>query len=310
MRAVFYAGALALDNPRIDAEVLRLVRPLQWQLKQRVYHADDHAIAQAYLGLYFRQRDPAMIAPLRARFDYILAHPKTGSIDRARNPEGHSVWSWCDALYMAPPVWAGLAQATGNPAYLDFAVAGWWKTSDFLYDHEAHLFYRDSGSMANREANGAKVFWGRGNGWVVAGLVRVLAQLPAGHPARPRFEQQLREMAGALAALQQSDGLWRASLLDPASFPAPEVSSSGLICYALAWGVNQGVLDRATYAPVVLRAWQGLTSCVTPEGEVTNVQPIGAEPVKFDAKTTEDYGVGAFLLAASEVRQLGSGTVR
>ncbi len=305
MRSVFYVGVLALDVPRLDEAIRQISANLQWAPKPRVYHADDHAIGQAYVGLFLRQRDPAMIALLQARFDYILAHPKTGSVDRAKNPEPHSVWSWCDALYMAPPAWAGLARATGNPAYLDFAVAEWERTSVLLYDREAHLFHRDNGSMTRREPNGEKIFWGRGNGWVIAGLVRVLEQMPAGHPARPRFEQQLREMAAALMALQQPDGLWRSSLLDPASYPVAETSGSGLICYALAWGVNHGVLDRAAFTPAVLRAWQGLTGCVAPEGKVTHVQNIGAAPVNFDPALTEDYGVGAFLLAASEVRRLG-----
>ncbi len=306
MRASFYMGVLALDVPRLDDAIRGIAAPLDWKLRRRVYHADDHAMGQVYVELFHRRPEPAVIAPLQARFDYILAHRKTGSVDRAENPaEPHSVWSWCDALFMAPPAWVGLARATGNSAYLDFAVTEWERTSAFLYDPKAHLFYRDNGFLARREPNGEKIFWGRGNGWVVAGLARVLEQLPAGHPARPRFEQQLREMAAALVALQQPDGLWRSSLLDPASYPVAETSGSGFFCYGLAWGINHGVLDRATYLPATLRAWQGLVGCVTPEGKVTHVQQVGAAPVNFDPALTEDYGVGAFLLAASEVRRLG-----
>jgi len=110
---------------------------------------------------------------------------------------------------MAPPAWILLSAATGEKACLDFAVEHWWKTSDFLFDHDEHLYFRDSSYFERREANGEKVFWSRGNGWVIAGLVRVLQYLPAGHPARSRFLQQYRAMADKILACQQSDGLWR-----------------------------------------------------------------------------------------------------
>lgn len=304
MRAVFYAGVLALGNPDFDEEIRKICDELKWKPKPRVYHADDHAVCQAYLELYLRRKDPAMIAPTKRRFDYILTHRKTGDVDRDNNIELHSVWSWCDALYMAPPVWAALARATGNSAYLDFALSEWERTSALLYDRDAHLFHRDSSSMKLLERNGQKIFWGRGNGWVMAGLVRVLEQMPAAHPGRARLENQLREMAAALVTVQQPDGLWCSSLLDPASYPQTETSGSGLICYALAWGINHGVLSRESFQPAVLRAWRGLSGCVAPDGKVAKVQSIGAAPVNFDPSLTEDYGVGAVLLAASEVRRL------
>src|SRR5438045_6383027 len=96
---------------------------------------------------------------------------------------------------MGPPTWTRLFVATGDRRYLDFMVEHWWKTSAYLYDPAEHLYFRDSTYFEKKEANGKKVFWGRGNGWVMAGLVRVLQYLPAAHPDRPRFEQQFREMA-------------------------------------------------------------------------------------------------------------------
>jgi rhamnogalacturonyl hydrolase YesR len=205
---------------------------------------------------------------------------------------------------MAPPAWIRLYAATGEKTYLDFAVEKWWQTSDFLYDRDEHLYFRDSTYFSKREANGRKVFWSRGNGWVLAGLVRVLQYLPADHPARPRFLQQYREITDKILSCQQPDGLWRSSLLDPANYPLKETSGSGFYCYALAWGVNQGLLDRPRFGPAVLNAWRGLSSCVTDEGRLTHVQPIGADPKKFDETSTEVYGVGAFLLAGSEVYRL------
>jgi rhamnogalacturonyl hydrolase YesR len=208
---------------------------------------------------------------------------------------------------MGPPAWIRLYAATGEKAYLDFMVRKWWETSDYLYDQKEHLYFRDSSYFDRREANGKKIFWSRGNGWVMAGLVRVLQYLPADHSARPRFLQQFQEMAEKILACQQSDGLWRSSLLDPVNYPLKETSGSGFYCYALGWGVNQGLLDRGRFEPAVRKAWQSLAGCVTPEGRLTHVQPIGADPKKFDDNATEVYGVGAFLLAGSEVFRLVNG---
>ena len=120
---------------------------------------------------------------------------------------------------MGPPAWVRLYAATGDTRYLDFAVKNWWRTTDFLYDTEEHLYFRDSSYFQKREANGRKVFWSRGNGWVIAGLVRVLQYLPMNHPERARFERLFGEMSEKVLSCQQPDGLWRASLLDPTSYP-------------------------------------------------------------------------------------------
>ncbi len=308
--AAFYAGVMALarvsTGPRFLDKMTKLGEVNQWKLGPRPYHADDHAVGQTYAELFLLLHEPRMIAPLQEAFDAILAHPQDDNLDfdPMKNPGRLDHWSWCDALFMAPPAWIRLWAATGKPAYLDYAVTKWWVTSDYLYDKEEHLYYRDSSYFGKTEKNGKKVFWSRGNGWVMGGLVRVLQFLPAGHRARPRFVAQFREMAATILACQQADGFWRSSLLDPASYPMQETSGTGFYCYALAWGVNEGVLDRAQYAPAVRRAWAALVSCVNPDGKLTHVQPVGATPVAFDAGSSEPFGVGAFLLAGSEVRRL------
>jgi rhamnogalacturonyl hydrolase YesR len=313
-QAAGYAGLMALagtsPSPRFLDALLKMAEANAWQPGPRLYDADDHCVGQTYAELYFRRHDPRMIAPMRERFDWILAHPKDDNLvfDPARNPDARDRWSWCDSLFMGPPAWIRLYVATGEKAYLDFMVEKWWQTSDYLYDKEEHLYFRDSTYFERREANGKKVFWSRGNGWVMGGLVRVLQHLPADHPARPRFVQQYREMADKILLCQQPDGLWHSSLLDPRNYPLKESSGSGFYCYALAWGINQGLLDRGKFKPAVVKAWRGLVECVTPEGKLTHVQPIGADPGKFDENATEVYGVGAFLLAGSEVyRLLGNG---
>jgi rhamnogalacturonyl hydrolase YesR len=278
----------------------------QWKPAPRPYHADDHVVCQTYLDLWFLHRDPKMIAPTQERFDWILAHRATTPLlfDRKTNPKNQERWSWCDALFMSPPAWARLWKATGDTRYLDFAIEEWWVTSDYLYDKEEHLYFRDSTLFDKREPNGKKIFWSRGNGWVMGGLVRMLELLPADHASRPRFVQQFREMADKIVTLQQPDGFWRASLLDPGHYPMQETSGTGFYTYALAWGINHGLLDRARFEPAVRRAWAALASCVKPDGQLTHVQPVGFTPVTFDADNTEPFGVGAFLLAGSEVRRL------
>src|SRR5258708_965367 len=304
------AGMMALaacsGDPKYRDALLAMGEANGWKPGPRVYHADDLAIGQAYAGIYFLYRDPKMIAPLRARLDAILsAPPEIQSLDFHQPYDQVSqLWSWCDSLFMAPPVWMQLFAATGDERYLDFAVKNWWRTTEYLYDPGEHLYFRDSTYFDRREANGKKIFWSRGNGWVMAGLVRVLQLLPANYPSRVRFQQLFQEMAAAILKDQQPDGLWHSSLLDPGSYPLKETSGSGFYAYALAWGVNQGLLDGAKFKPALLKSWTALAGSVDAEGKLTHVQPIGADPKTFADDSTEVYGVGAFLLAGSELYRM------
>src|ERR1019366_4592795 len=212
--------------------------------------------------------------------------------------------SWCDALFMGPPAWMRLYAATSDKKYLDFMDGEWWNTSGYLYDKAERLYFRDSTYFEKREANGKKVFWSRGNGWVLAGLARVLQVMPPEYAHRKLYQQQYLEMAKKIASLQQADGLWHASLLDPESYPLKETSGSGFYTFALGWGINRGLLDQPTYEPVVRKAWKALVECVAPDGKLEHVQPIGADPKKFDPTHSDVYGVGAFLLAGSEMYRL------
>jgi rhamnogalacturonyl hydrolase YesR len=305
------AGFMALAGISGDAKyrdaMLALGGTNNWKLGARLYDADDHCIGQTWTELYLLYRAPKMIAPLREKFDAILANPsKTPGLEFARpeDPKTRENWAWCDSLFMGPPTWVRLYAATDDSRYLDFAVTNWWRTTDFLYDQEERLFFRDSTFLKKREANEKKIFWSRGNGWVMGGLVRVLQYLPMNHPDRPRFEQLFKDMAEKILTCQQPDGLWRASLLDPESYPLKETSGSGFYTYALAWGVNQGLLDRAKFEPAVRKAWAALIGCVDADGKLTHVQPVGSDPKKFADDSTAPYGVGAFLLAGSEVYRM------
>lgn len=291
----FLDAADLLHQPRYANYVRGVGQHFRWGLGPRVHHADDQAVAQAWLALYARQPDPAMLKPLRTRYDAQMRTP-----DAPQRP----LWWWCDALFMAPPTWAGLANATHDKAYLDYMDRQWWITSALLYDPVEHLYSRDASYLHKREPNGKKLFWSRGNGWVMAGLARVLQDMPVDYPQRPRYLHQFREMAARLSQLQSADGLWRAGLLDAAAYPRPEVSGSAFIVYALAWGVHHGVLDDATYHPVIERGWRGLVGEIYADGRLGDIQPIGAAPGDYPPGASYVYGVGAFLLAAGEVDAL------
>ena len=306
--AAGYTGFMALagisENPKYRNAMLRMGEGNHWKLGSRLYDADDHVVGQTYCELYFQSHDAKMIAPMREQFDRVLAHPREFPTLDFTQKNVRDLWSWCDSLFMGPPAWVRLWKATDDQRYLDFAVTNWWRTSDYLYNTNAHLYFRDSTYFNKQEANGEKIFWSRGNGWVMAGLVRVLELLPKDHPSRSRFEQEFKEMADAVLKCQQPDGLWRASLLDPASYPLKETSGSGFFAYAFAWGVNEKLLDATRFEPAARKAWNALVGCVDADGKLTHVQPIGADPKHFDENATETYGIGAFLLAGSEMYRL------
>ena len=304
-----YTGMMAwsqiANDPKYHDAMMAMGKRFDWKPAKRIYHADDHCVTQTYLELYLQHHDPALLKPTQERFDYILANPSTNSLQFNING-ALDRWSWCDALFMSPPAWAQLHRITGDKRYSDFMTREWWITTDYLYDKEEHLYFRDSNYFDKREANGKKVFWSRGNGWVLAGTARVLDYLPRDHSERPRFEKLFREMAGKVLTCQQTDGLWRSSLLDPESYPLKETSGSGFFTYALAWGVNNGLLDRSKFAPAIFKGWDALVECVNADGKLTHVQPVGADPKRFEPTSSDVYGVGAFLLAGAQVHLLSS----
>jgi rhamnogalacturonyl hydrolase YesR len=304
--AALYAGYMAVPDAvagdRYAAAMKAMGEKFDWELGPRPFHADDQAIGQTYLDLYARYRDPKMLAATRAHMDAMLA---------ASNPEsdpdhaGQPLWWWCDALFMAPPVLAKLSKTTGDEKYLEFMGRQWTITSAKLYEPHEHLYFRDASFLNKREKNGRPVFWSRGNGWVMAGLVRSLQTMPReDRRTESKYFIQFREMAAALAAVQGKDGLWRPGLLDPDSYALPEVSGSAFITYAYAFGVNEGILSRSEYLPRVRRAWAGLVAHIYADGRLGSMQPIGAAPGEFTATSSYVFGVGAFLLAGSEVYRL------
>lgn len=294
--ATLYLGMLAasrtLNEPRYHDLVLQVAEHYDWKPGPRPAHADDQAIGQVYLSLYSEGRDPRRIAPLRAQFDALMKQ----SDDPAK-----PVWWWCDALFMAPPVWADLGEVTGDPGYFAYMDREWHITSDRLWDPKEKLFSRDASYLDKREKNGRKVFWSRGNGWVMGGLVGVLDHIPRNDPRRSFYVKRFQEMAVAVKASQGDDGLWRPGMLDARSYANPEVSGSAFFVYALTWGMRQHLLDERQYQPVVTRAWAGLLDHIYADGRLGDVQPVGEAPGAYSPGASYVFGVGAFLLAGSEL---------
>jgi len=270
------------------------------------YHADDYCVGQTYIELYRRYKDKKMIKPMRDYLDQIIKDPAKGDLKFENTNDYWSTqrWSWCDALFMGPTVWAKMANVTGRKKYLDFMYKEYKATTDYLYDKDEDLYFRDSNYFTKKEANGTKVFWGRGNGWVFAGLPIIIRELPAKYEHKEYFVSIYKEMAAKLLSLQSADGFWHASLLDPASYPNPEMSATAFFVYGLAWGVNNGYLDGTTYLPAIVKGWKSMVTSVWSDGKVGFIQPIGADPKSVTREMTEVYGVGGFLMAGTEITRL------
>jgi rhamnogalacturonyl hydrolase YesR len=290
--------------------MLQMGRKFNWNLGPRLigpiyqvhgypvgqtYDTDNQALAQTYIELYEIKHRVVMIAATKAQFDQLMTVK-----DRPDSP----AWWFCDDLFAAAPSWMELYKATGKEAYIDYMDRQWWITSKSLYDPTERLYFRDSSYFDKREKNGKRVFWSRGNGWVLAGYARVLKDMPQDYPNRPRYIKQYKQMASRIASIQSNDGLWRSGLLDPKAYPLPEVSGSALIVYALASGINQGILDRKKYLPVVEAGWGGLLSHIYADGRLGSIQPIASAPGGFKPSSSYVYGVGSFLLAGSEMKSL------
>lgn len=274
-----------------------------WQVGNMLYHADDLCVAQAYLDMYAKYKKEQMWLPTLARTEWILNHQPTGNMDITKGKSDR--WWWCDALYMAPAVYSRLYTLTGDKKYMKFAHKEFEATYNHLFDKEEHLFFRDGKYLTRKEANGAKVFWSRGNGWVMGGLAELLKTLPENDKKyRPYYVKLFQEMSARIMELQREDGFWGASLLDQETFKDPETSGTALFTYALAYGINAGYLPKDKYIGAVTKGWNALVASVDTEGKLGWVQPVAQAPEKLAKKSTQVYGVGGFLMTACEMYKL------
>jgi rhamnogalacturonyl hydrolase YesR len=306
--AAYYVGAARLARVSADPATLQFLTEVadhfNYALRgaaspREMLNADDMAIGDLYEELFARRRQPGVLMPLRQRADFALPF-------LAREPAPQRlVWWWSDALFMAPPVLARLSALTGDPSYLQAMDVQWWRNVDRLYDRNLHLMLRDERFLTRRDDSGRKIVWSRGDGWVMAGTARVLESMPADFSSRPRYIALFKDMAARIVRLQRPDGLWPASLLDPAAFPEGETSGTAFYTYAFAWGINHGILDRRKYLPAVLKGWAALNAHLLPNGLLGLVQKTGDQPVTTRPEDTGPYAQGAFLLAGLEVINLG-----
>lgn len=297
-RSVFYAGVMYAYQATGDTAYLNKTllwgENNKWKRGKRFRYADDLACGQAYLQAYSATKNPLLLSGIKGTIDSLISDPRPGRKE----------WWWCDALFMEPPVLAQLGKLTKDETYFRYLNQMYWDSSDYLYSKTDSLYFRDSRYFNTKTKGGKKTFWSRGNAWVISGLVQILSQMPKEQNSYKRFEEHYKEIMLKIAALQQPDGLWRASLLDSEEVPAKETSGSAFYTFAMAWGINNGLLNKSIYLPKVLKAWDALTEAVTADGQLQYVQQIGEKPENVKEGDYQEYGSGAFLMAGSEIIKL------
>lgn len=310
-RAVYFEGLMALhsiypDNRYYDY-AYSWADGFKWGMRRddsTTRNADNYCAAQIYIDLYRLTPRPEMLTKTKATMNMLVNTPQVED------------WTWIDAIQMGMPILAKLSATTGDPRYAEkaYEMYSWTRNTlaGGLYNKKDGLWWRDADFVPPyKEPNGKDCYWSRGNGWVVAALVRVLDEIPADDPHRKEYEKDLQDMCAALVKCQREDGFWNVSLHDPSNFGGKEVTGTALFVYGMAYGVRNGILDRDKYMPVITKAWNAMAKeAVHPNGYLGYVQGTGKEPkdgqpVAYDSKPDfDDYGTGCFLLAGSEVYKL------
>lgn len=299
----FLAASATLGDPKYHDHVVAVGEHFNWTVGTGnvVTNANEHALGYPYVFLYQENRDPKRIADLQREFEAIK---NNAPVPTTKDPRYGIIWWWCDALFMAPPAWTALSRVTHDPRYVDYMDKQWHAADKLLWSEHDHLYFRDSSFLDKRQKNGEHIFWSRGNGWVMGGLVGVLSNMSERDPRRAFYLQRLREMSAKLLTVQSEDGLWRTGLLDPKAYEHAEISGSAFNLYAMAWGVNHGLLPRRQYEPAVARGWRGMITHIYADGRLGSIQPVGDSPGVYAPSASYTFGVGAFLLAGSEVEKM------
>lgn len=310
IRSAFYTGVMAAYNTTKNKKYLNNIyewgNENNWKPAERPRHADDHCAIQTYVDIYLIDKDENKIKPAVSAFDIIAADPMLGSVV---GWEKELNWNWCDALFMAPPAMVRLSVATGETKHLETMDLMYWDTYEYLFDKNEYLFYRDARFKPDADPlllseNGSPIFWSRGNGWVIAGLARILEFMPDDFKNKNKYEKLFTGMSAKLITLQDDEGFWHSNLLDPVETPEPESSGTAFFCYGIAWGINNGYLDKTTFLPVVKKAWIALNKCLDENGQLHWVQLVGSAPAPVKYENSVEYATGAFILAGSEVIKL------
>ncbi len=312
-RAVYYEGLMSLYG--IDKKKPYYDYMLQWGEKHKwglrggikTRNADNQCCGQTYIDMYILdgQQHPERVKDIKACIDTMLSTPKVDD------------WNWIDALQMGMPVFVKLGNLYNDTRYFDrmYEMYAFTKNKHGgkgLYNTAEKLWWRDKDFVPPyKEPNGDDCYWSRGNGWVVAALVKTLEALPKSDPHYIEYLQDYKDMCAALLPLQRTDGYWNVSLNDPNHFGGKEVSGTSLFIYGFAWGINHGLLDKKIYKPAIVKAWKAMAKeAVHPDGKLGYVQGTGKEPkdgqpVGYDKTPDfEDYGLGCFLLAGTEIYKM------
>jgi len=310
-RAVYYEGLMAMYRLNPDKAYYDYAvswgESHKWGLNGGIEtrNADNQCCGQTYIDLYLVDKKPERIKDIKASVDLMLASDKIDD------------WTWIDALQMAMPVYARLGALTNDNRYYERMYQMYMTSKTVLggkglFNPKDNLWWRDKDFVPPyKEPNGQDCYWSRGNGWVVAALVRVLEVMPKDAPHRKEYQKTFEKMVKALIPIQREDGFWNASLHDPNNFGGKELSGTALFAYGMAWGVNNGILSKKKYLPVITKAWNGMVKdAVHPDGflghvQGTGKQPSDSQPTSYDrVPNFEDYGLGCFLLAGSEIYKL------
>lgn len=259
-----------------------------------VLFGDYQICFQTYIDLYNIKPEEYKIRRAREVMEYQMS------------TSNNDYWWWSDGLYMVMPVMTKLYKVTNNKLYLDKLYEYLLYSDKIMFDKDENLYYRDAKYVypKHKSINGKKDFWARGDGWVLAGLAKVLKDLPKDYVHYEFFRNKFVKLAEAVAAIQQPEGYWTRSMMDPEHAPGPETSGTAFFTYGFLWGVNNGILDKEIYLPVINKAWKYLIeTALQDDGTIGYVQPIGEKAIPgqiVNAKSTANFGVGAFLLAACE----------
>lgn len=294
-----YSESWAIQNQWMGAKSKDKVT---WKYKygetdEHVLFGDWQICFQTYIDLYKIQPDSNKIARAKEVMQYEMSTAQS------------DYWWWADGLYMVMPVMTKLYTLTHDTKYLDKLSEYFNYSKSIMYDTDEKLFYRDARYVfpTHKSVNNKKDFWARGDGWVFAGLAKVLKDMPKDYPNRKVFVQHYLDMAEALIKYQQPEGYWTRSIMDPQHAPGPETSGTAFFTYGLLWGINNGYLKEKKYAPAAMKAWKYLSSvAMQADGKIGYVQPIGDRAIPgqvVDANSTSNFGVGAFLLAACELHR-------
>ena len=300
-RAAYFLGNMAayeiLKKPEYLEYAVRWAEENGWNFyrnpQDQATNADDLSCGETYLDLMEKYGVKGSMEHIRKTMEWT-----------ARDPQ-NDYWWWIDAIYMALHFYnrAGLClkeEKLFDKAYRLFLNT---KKERDLYDEQEGLWFRDENYLPDRvrTADGKKVFWSRGNGWVFAGLARTLEILPEEHAYYREYEQTFRRMAQALRSCQQEDGFWHTSLLSPQEFDMPETSGTVLNVLGLLMGIRLGILPEE-YRDCAMRGFDALVrEAVQEDGRIAWVQTVAAAPGPVKKECTNDYAVGTFLLVCREL---------